>query len=113
MWVVEGGGGWEAEEVDGGEDLPDSLDCGCVCVCVCVCACVRGVCVCVRVRGVCACGHSWGKQTKLSLPYSWFTSLLLPLSPPPLSSLPLSSPPPPSFSPTQAHSHIQYLGGAT
>ena len=31
---MEGGGGWEAEEVDGGEDLPDSLDCGWVCVCV-------------------------------------------------------------------------------
>ena len=46
--MVEGGGGCEAEEVEGGEDLPDSLDCGCVHVCVCVCACVCAcVCVCV------------------------------------------------------------------
>ena len=37
------GGGCEVEEVERGEDLPDSLDCGCVHVgvCMCVCACVR------------------------------------------------------------------------
>ena len=45
--MVEGGGGCEVEEVERGEDLPDSLDCGCVHVgvCMCVCACVRA-CVC-------------------------------------------------------------------